>query len=213
MFWLLLILTAPAAHSAWVTFPSTNAVDGCGMSCSASSDPRFRCLGHVETLASCAALCSAAPSCAIATFSSFTGNCWQRVDDAWAPKPSDSSTTLCDDAIVPACAPPPPYNAPNVTFSVGAPAGVPLHPLAPAVALDFWLPDDPRFGEKWGNSGLLGIDLASPALRAYSAALAPAVLRLGGSPEDSIVFDADGSCAPGGGSGPFPGYYCSQVHP
>jgi hypothetical protein len=39
------------------------------------------------------------------------------------------------------------------------------------------------------------------------------VLRLGGSPEDSITFDADGSCVAGGGDGPFAPYYCSQVHP
>jgi heparanase 1 len=116
------------------------------------------------------------------------------------------------------CAPPPPpapWTQLNVSLSVGgAPAGaVPLHPLAPAVALDFWLPTDPRFGEKWGNSGLLSIDLGSEPLRAYARALAPALLRLGGSPEDSIQFDADGSCVPGGGAGPFPGYFCSQVSP
>lgn len=60
---------------------------------------------------------------------------------------------------------------------------------------------------------MLGIDLGDASLRAYAAALAPALLRLGGSPEDSIVFDADGSCAPGGGGQPPGPYYCSQVHP
>ena len=51
-------------------------------------------------------------------------------------------------------------------------------------------------------------------LRAAARALAPAVLRLGGSPEDSVIFDDDGSCVPGsGGAGPFAPYYCSQVQP
>jgi hypothetical protein len=202
-----------AAASDWVTYPSTNAVDGCGETCSAPPDPRWRCLGHVTYLDDCASLCRASPSCAIATFSDATGNCWAREDGVWQPSDSASATTLCDASRVPACAPPPPYNSLNVTFTVGAAAGAPLHPLAPAVALDFWLSSDPTYGVKWGNSSILTIDLASAALRSYSAALAPALLRLGGSPEDSIVYDADGSCAPGGGAGPFPGYYCSQVHP
>ena len=206
-------LLRAAVTADWVNFPGTNAVDGCGMTCGGAPDPRWRCLGHVTYLDDCVKLCDAAPSCDIVTFSDSTGNCWARSDGVWQPSPSDSATTLCDASRVPACAPPPPYNNLNVSFSIGAPAGVPLHPLAPAVALDFWLSNDPRFGEKWGNSSILTIDLASAALRTYSSALAPAVLRLGGSPEDSIVFDADGTCAPGGGAGPFAPYYCSQVSP
>jgi len=106
-----------------------------------------------------------------------------------------------------------------VTVFVGAAAIARTHALHPAVALDFWRRDDARFGEKWGNSSALTIDLSSPALRAAATALAgaptPTLLRLGGSPEDSLVFDSPpGSCVPqSGGEGPFPGYYCSQVKP
>lgn len=210
---LALLLCARAHAQNWVTYPTTNAVDGCGETCSNTPpSTRWKCLGHVTYLADCVRLCNAS-DCAIATFSDTTGNCWSRTDDVWDPTPAATATTLCDASRVPACAPPPPYSNPNVTFAVGAPAGVPMHPLAPAVAVDFWLANDTRFGEKWGNSGILTLDLTSAALRAYSAALAPTLLRIGGSPEDSIVFDADGTCEPGGGAGPFPGYYCSQVRP
>lgn len=63
------------------------------------------------------------------------------------------------------------------------------------------------YGEKWGNASCLTIDLENPRLRAAAAALAPAVLRLGGSPEDSVVFDT-GGCVPGA---PFEGFACSQT--
>ena len=78
--------------------------------------------------------------------------------------------------------------------------------------LDFWRWDDPEFGEKWGNSSAQEIDLANPTLRALTASLAPGLIRIGGSPDDSIVYDVDGTCVPGsGGHGPSASYYCSQV--
>jgi hypothetical protein len=49
-----------------------------------------------------------------------------------------------------------------------------------------------------------------------TTAVGPGLLRMGGSPEDSLVYDADGTCVPGsGGKGPGAptGYYCSQVTP
>jgi len=77
--------------------------------------------------------------------------------------------------------------------------------LHPSQTLDFWRWDDPTFGEKWQNSSAQEIDLSSPALRALTAALGPGLIRIGGSPDDSIVFDADGTCVPGsGGNGPAP---------
>ena len=87
--------------------------------------------------------------------------------------------------------------------------------MHPAVALDFWRASDPTFGEKWASSSALTIDLTSPALLAAAGALAPAVLRLGGSPEDSLTYDdGSGTCVPqSGGAGPFAPYYCSQVRP
>lgn len=212
---LLLATFAATASSSWVYVAGENAVDGCGMACG-GSDPRFRCLGTFKSpqgLQECEVACNKTASCAIVTYSTATGNCWERLDGVWDLTASTGTTSGCDTSRVPACNPPPPYSDLNVTVSVGAPAGVPMHPLGPAFALDFWLSTDPTYGEKWGSSGVLTIDLDSPMLNMYSSALAPAILRLGGSPEDSIVFDADGTCSPGGGDGPFPGYYCSQVRP
>ncbi len=121
----------------------------------------------------------------------------------------------CDDSAVAGCAPPsPPPPVRNVSAAVGARVAR-THALHPAVALDFWRADDPTFGAKWARSSALTIDLTSPALLAAARALAPALLRLGGSPEDSLVFDdGDGACTPqSGGDGPFAPYFCSQVHP
>ena len=137
------------------------------------------------------------------------------------PCPGAGVSSACDSARVQgggsSCGPPPP---PPRTTSVTATIDATLalgrtSALHPAVALDFWRSDDPTFGKKWGSSSALTIDLTSPVLRAAARALAPAVLRLGGSPEDSVVFDADGtSCTPqSGGDGPFAPYFCSQVHP
>lgn len=120
----------------------------------------------------------------------------------------------CNNNTVPGCLPPPPINNTVITVEVSTtPLGVPMHPLAPAVTLDGW---NGTLFPKWGNGSYLALDLRSPDLLRYASALAPAILRLGGSPEDSIEFTLDGSgCVPGsGGNGPAPGgYYCSQVHP
>ena len=114
------------------------------------------------------------------------------------------------------CGPRPPHpNTTSLTAAIDSSVALGrTSPLHPAVALDFWRSDDPTFGQKWGRSSALTIDLTSPVLRAAARALAPAVLRLGGSPEDSLVFDVDGTCVPGsGGDGPYAPYFCSQVHP
>jgi hypothetical protein len=100
------------------------------------------------------------------------------------------------------------------TSGLGFETRCPLTPCSSHLqTLDFWRWDDPTFGKKWGNSSAQEIDLADPQLRGLTAALAPALLRIGGSPDDSIIFDSDGTCVPGsGGNGPAPkGYYCSQV--
>ena len=209
------MLTASAALlSAWRTFPNTNAVDGCGLTCTNSTP--FTCLGVLPSAAACASLCASLPSsaCPLWTYSSTTRNCWTRSDALWQPLAHTGVTAGCNDTLVPGCAPPAPPHADNLTVTIGASPISTTHPLHPAVALDFWRHDDPVYGEKWGNSSALTIDLASPALRAAAASLSPALLRLGGSPEDSLVFDANGTCVPkSGGGGPFAPYFCSQVHP
>ena len=208
------MLAAAALLTAWRTFPNTNAVDGCGMDCT-NSTPPYICLGKPPSSASCAALCQGSSACALWTWSPTTHNCWTRSDSRWEPTGSPGVSSGCDDARVPLCAPPAPPHTPNISVAIGATNIFTTHPLHPAVALDFWRHSDPTYGEKWGNSSAITIDLASPALLGAASSLAPALLRLGGSPEDSLVFDADGgSCTPGtGGDGPFAPYFCSQVHP
>jgi hypothetical protein len=83
------------------------------------------------------------------------------------------------------------------------------------VALDLWRADDPSYGHKWGNSSALLLDLDDPTLVALASSLAPGILRIGGSPEDSIVFDVNGTCTPNGTAAPNPSYACAgtQLHP
>ena len=214
-----LFMGRASAADVWYNYSSTNAMNGCGMVCVNNGD--FICLGTLPSADACAAACAAAPTCASYTYSPGTQHCWTRRDAQWLPEPSAGASSGCDAARVSAgstpCGPPPPTpRTPNVTATIDTSVVLGrTHPLHPAVALDFWRPDDKTFGVKWGRSGAQNIDLTSPVLRAAARALAPAVLRLGGSPEDSLVFDADGSsCVPqSGGSGPYAPYFCSQVHP
>ena len=198
--------TRAANSSSWLYLSGENAVNGCGMEC--KSNGPWHCLGTVNTLLECEDLCSKDLNCSVMTYSSTSLNCWTRYDGVWNLTSASGTTAGCDSTRVVGCH----ANSPNVTFSIGDEIGVPLHPLAPAVALDFWLASDPTYGEKWQNSGVLTIDLTNEDLIKYSSSLAPAILRIGGSPEDSIVFDTDGSCTTGG-NGPSSSYYCSQVKP
>lgn len=199
------------ARATWIYFPDSNAVDGCGESC--TDNGVFECLGHFTDAQSCEAACIASPSCALFTWSSHTGNCWTRTDNTWELTGAAGTVAGCNDAVIAGCAP---WNASNITITVDTSIVLgKTHPLSPAVTLDFWRPDDPRFGVKWANSSAQLIDLADPQLRALASTLAPGLLRLGGSPEDSLIYDSDGTCVPqSGGHGPAPnGYYCSQVSP
>ncbi|KAJ9471604.1 Heparanase-like protein 3 [Diplonema papillatum] len=83
---------------------------------------------------------------------------------------------------------------------------------APGVTFDYWLRNDTNYGEKWMNASILSLDLNKTDVVAAATGLAGGTLRIGGSPVNSIYFDAAGSCNPGG-TGPSPTYYCSQVKP
>jgi hypothetical protein len=199
----------------WQYFDNTNTVDGCGEAC--TNNGPYRCLGTVSSFPACQQKCAGVgePACVVVAWSSTTGNCWTRTDGDWTPTSAPGVSSGCDDAAAHGCSAP--WNGSAVTAIVTLampPGAVVTHPLSPAVTLDFWRPDDPTYGIKWGSSGAQNINLTHPALLALTAALAPALLRLGGSPEDSLIYDSDGTCVPqSGGDGPFPGYYCSQVHP
>ena len=201
----------------WHYFPDSNGVPGCGDSC--SSHGTYTCLGNTATEGACVALCAANATCHLMTWSQGTRNCWTRDTVTWDATSSPGDTAGCDDDFVADCgAPAPPANVTAVAVQIdtGTTLGT-TDPLSPAVALDFWRSDDPRFGVKWGNSSALNLDLTHPRLRALVSALAPGLLRLGGSPEDSLLYGSpeDGTCFPqSGGNGTAPGgYYCSQVHP
>lgn len=212
----LLLVSAMAARAAatWHFFDGFNAVNGCGNVCNTNGP--YTCIGTFSTVEDCESKCTSTAGCSILTWSSHSGNCWMRTDGQWIPDAADGDTAGCDDSRIPACKPPPPPYVGNITVTVDTATVLgKTHPLSPAIALDFWRSDDPTFGEKWGNSSALHIDLSDPQLIAMTAALAPALLRLGGSPEDSLIYDSDGTCVPqSGGAGPAPGgYYCSQVRP
>lgn len=81
------------------------------------------------------------------------------------------------------------------------------------VGLDLWRRDDPKDGARFGNASALRLGLLSPRLRNLAAASAPAVLRIGGSPEDSLGYGFDGHCASEPASAAAGGYYCSRVRP
>lgn len=213
------LLSQSVVEGTWYNYSGTNSVNGCGMVCVDSTD--YICLGTLSTADLCASACQAHPTCALYTWSSGTKHCWTRRDTQWDPSSSPGSTSGCDSDKVKGgsspCGPPVPHpKTTNLTATIDTSVALgKTSPLHPAVALDFWRSDDPTFGEKWGHSSALTIDLTSPVLRAAAKALAPAVLRLGGSPEDSLVFDEDGTgCVPqSGGNGPYAPYFCSQVHP
>ena len=50
--------------------------------------------------------------------------------------------------------------------------------------MDWWKPTDGSNGEKWGDASILWLNLSNPTLINLTKALTPAMLRLGGSPED-----------------------------
>ena len=72
---------------------------------------------------------------------------------------------------------------------------------------DYWLGNDSA-GKWYPNASILLLDLSSPDLIALTKAISPAILRIGGSAQDSIVYDIDGECDQNYG---LPGYKCSQV--
>jgi len=205
-------ISCAAAFSPWHSFAGLNAVPGCPSACIDS--PPFVCLGKfpgANGSLECLAACQARPGCAQATVATDDGRCFTRSDGEWRLV-AGGTVSWCDNRTVPGCAAAPPANGTRLAAAVGGAAGARMHALAPAVTLDGW---NASAFPRWGAASFLALDLADPALIAMARAIAPGILRLGGSPEDSIFFDADGSCVAGsGGSGPAPGgYFCSQVRP
>ena len=59
--------------------------------------------------------------------------------------------------------------------------------------MDWWKPTDGQYGYKWNDASILFQNLSDPTLIYLTRALTPAMLRLGGSPEDSIVYNMSGT--------------------
>ena len=214
-----LTAAALAAPSGWLTVPSTNAVPNCGSVC--NTQQHEKCVGALPSAAACLASCERAGGCAVWTWSESTKHCWHRTDTVWAPVHAAGITSGCDRAALgdicssPPPPPPPAPVSPDVSVTLGAEGGqVSLH--SPAVALDWWVKSDSKYGYQWGDASILVLDLQNPKLLALARALAPAVLRLGGSPIDSIEYAigpaAEARCARGKGTpGGAPGNTCSQT--
>lgn len=178
-----------------------------------TSPPPFRCLGLFPgaTPDACFDACVKDADCAEATWAADDGRCFTRTDGEWNLV-AGATAAVCDSTRVPHCAPTPPANGTLITATIAdAPSGVTTHALSPGVTLDGWnVSQFPR----WGVASFLALDLADVKLRALATAIGPGILRLGGSPADSILFDTDGTCVAGtGGDGPAPNYFCSQVKP
>merc|ERR1719242_697274 len=60
--------------------------------------------------------------------------------------------------------------------------------------MDWRKPTDGQYGKKWDDASILFQDLSNLTLINLTKALTPAILRLGGSPEDSIVYNISGMC-------------------
>ena len=206
---LLLALAAPLVRAGWITVPDANTVPTSGIAC--RDEGSMVCLGSTASAAACQALCAntTAFACGIYTWSSGSHHCWARRDGRFAPVPWPDTVSGCNTATVTNCTAP----SPNVAVQLLPQRGAAVSPLSPAVTFDWWLRNDTHYGEKWANASCLTIDLEDPDLLTLARAYAPAILRLGGSPEDSIMYDVDGGCVPGSMPQPSPSYYCSQVHP
>lgn len=202
----------------WLTEANTDAVVSGTSAC--TSLPHKVCVGAKQSAAACETTCSDAPTCSVWAWSASTHHCWHRTDKVWDPQSASGVTSGCSRTRVgAACAAPPPPApvSPDVTV-----AALPwqnntaVSPHTPAVALDWWVKEDSKYGFQWGDTSILVLDLQNPMLRAVASSLAPAVLRLGGSPIDSIEYamtpGAKATCARGKGTpGGSAGFTCSQT--
>eukprot|EP01084_Bolivina_argentea_P146951 257187_1 len=72
---------------------------------------------------------------------------------------------------------------------------------------DFWKNNDSN-GKWFPNASILVLDLSNPDLIALTKAISPAILRIGGTPQDSIIFNISGECNENYG---LPKYNCSKT--
>eukprot|EP00117_Sycon_ciliatum_P043851 scpid77212/ scgid31700/ Heparanase-like protein 3 len=53
---------------------------------------------------------------------------------------------------------------------------------------DWWRHNDPRNGDRWQWAGMMTLDVKNTTLRNLAKGLVPAIWRIGGSPEDDVVY-------------------------
>eukprot|EP01083_Nonionella_stella_P167678 564222_1 len=76
--------------------------------------------------------------------------------------------------------------------------------------LDYWKNNT----ESFGTSSIPYIDFSNRDLITLTSALSPAILRIGGSPSDSVIYNISGECNDATKSNLAPqSYYCSEVKP
>ena len=56
--------------------------------------------------------------------------------------------------------------------------------------IDWWKPNDAEYGKKWGNASVTAIDLSKPLMSVAASAFPNSLLRLGGTPQDSVIVSA-----------------------
>jgi len=77
---------------------------------------------------------------------------------------------------------------------------------------DWWLSDGP-FGKKWNNVSILFWNLSDPLVISLVQELSPATWRIGGTPEDTVVYEIGNppEC-PVAQQGPYPKTKCLSMH-
>eukprot|EP01089_Gocevia_fonbrunei_P010996 TRINITY_DN2403_c0_g1_i1.p1 TRINITY_DN2403_c0_g1~~TRINITY_DN2403_c0_g1_i1.p1 ORF type:complete len:526 (-),score=100.92 TRINITY_DN2403_c0_g1_i1:37-1614(-) len=77
---------------------------------------------------------------------------------------------------------------------------------------DWYVSEDVNYGKKFGNAGILTVDLNNPLLITLVKALSPASWRIGGSPEDTVIYEVgDPPECPRAQQGPFPKPMCLSM--
>lgn len=76
----------------------------------------------------------------------------------------------------------------HVAVSTSKPIAV-VNPSFLGFNNDWWVSNDPNYGTKWGQSGILTFNLSNDIVSNLAQALSPAMYRIGGTPGDTVVYD------------------------
>ena len=79
----------------------------------------------------------------------------------------------------------------TVTVDITSPIAI-IPDVYYGFTFDWWESTDPTYGKKWENAGILTVNLTNKNLITLASAVTPAYLRIGGSPQDSIIYNVTG---------------------